>query len=121
VDRATKSGDEKAVSRLLQDEAVKAASPRPKYALIQQARQARDTNMNVGVLEAVLRVRDEMTGTMQRAGAAVRAHAGDHATLGTLDVRKSSPRDVPRETPWLAWRKSLGRWRSARSRSRSSA
>ena len=41
-DRATESGDEKAVSRLLQDEAVKRVAE-TEYALIQQARQARDT------------------------------------------------------------------------------
>ena len=37
--------------------------------------------MTVGVLEAVLRVRDEMTGTLQRAGGVVRAHANDFAGL----------------------------------------
>ena len=37
--------------------------------------------MTVGVLEAVLRIRDEMTATLAKAGVAVRAHEGDHANL----------------------------------------
>ena len=41
-DRATEGGDEKAVSRLLQDEMVKRVAE-IEYALIRQAREAKDT------------------------------------------------------------------------------